>query len=120
MPNTEWWKQIVIHPYTDNETTKIAAEYLNGLLERVMPRILAHHRKMIVKEIRDEIEKEEQKQPRTGTEAMFQDTYNEAITRVLSLHCLKENEWYDMQRMCLDKRIWENEFLWPSALWLWV
>lgn len=85
MPNTEWWREFVTHiDYTDEEPF--------GVLSERIPSLLAHHRKMIVKEIRDEIEKEEQKQPRTGTEAMFQDTYNEAITRVLSLHCLKENE----------------------------
>lgn len=84
MPNNEWWESAEF------------IDYPGMIFNRPnIPKILAHHRKMIVKEIRGEIKRQYKEtrerfaEGKTGNERV-----NAMVDTILSLPCLKENEWY--------------------------
>lgn len=93
MPNTEWYEK---KPYMEEIDLYRSDDTSCQIYD--MPKILAHHRELIVKEIRVEIEKmkkeyslerENISSPNIGfviRERRF------VLTDVLELPCLKENE----------------------------
>ena len=79
MPNSEWWH--------DHRAETEDGAVLDFVGVGDIPELLAEHRELIVKEIREEIAK------------LRFDQGNLMLTSIFELPCLKENEWYGNTRM---------------------
>ena len=102
MQNTEWYKKTELDYdasgrwWADgyNEALSIGLSYGDdGVDVNFIDQLLAHHRKMIVKEIREEVKKQyKESRERFAEGKIGNERVNAMVDTVLSLHCLKENE----------------------------
>lgn len=85
MPNTEWWM----------DDDKFWIKKGKWRVKEDVPAILAHHREMIVNEIREKIEKKKEPGHVTVAVAGFTRTnlVNNVLNHVLELPCLKDSRW---------------------------